>query len=70
MGNKNWPHAPESLLRGRLVYNVKFYGDQEVQQAKGTEPIKEAVRKMKVSLSPAHHAQCSLFLKLFQPPRN
>lgn len=49
MGNKNWPHAPEALLRGRLVYNVKFYGDQLVQQAKGTEPIKEAVRKMKVS---------------------
>ena len=70
MGNKNWPHAPEALLRGRLVYNVKFYGDQEVQQAKGTEPIKEAVRKMKVSLSSAHHAQCSLFLELFQPPRN
>ncbi|KAF6037118.1 ced-6 [Bugula neritina] len=47
MANKQWPHSPEALLRGRLVYNVKFYGDQEVQQAKGTEPIKEAVRKMK-----------------------
>ncbi|XP_067929181.1 PTB domain-containing engulfment adapter protein 1-like [Watersipora subatra] len=46
-GNKQWPHAPEAMLRGRLVYTVKFYGEQEVQQAKGTEPIKEAVRKMK-----------------------
>lgn len=50
VGNKQWPHAPEALLRGRLVYTVKFYGDQEVLQAKGTEPIKEAVRKMKVLL--------------------
>ena len=48
--NKQWVHPPEALLRGHIVYNVKFLGQCEVDTPKGTEVVKDAIRKMKVSL--------------------
>ncbi|KAL5009900.1 hypothetical protein ScPMuIL_012205 [Solemya velum] len=45
--NKSWVHPPESLLKGHIVYNVKFLGESEVDGPKGTDIIKEAVRKRK-----------------------
>ncbi|XP_041372314.1 PTB domain-containing engulfment adapter protein 1-like isoform X2 [Gigantopelta aegis] len=46
-GNKQWVHPPEALLRGHILYNVKFLGECSVDQPKGTDVVKEAIRKMK-----------------------
>jgi hypothetical protein len=46
-GSKQWVHPPETLCRGHIVYNVKFLGHVEVDQPKGTEVVKDAIRKMK-----------------------
>ncbi|KAL3837184.1 hypothetical protein ACJMK2_022556 [Sinanodonta woodiana] len=45
--NKQWVHPPEALLRGHIVYNVKFLGESEVDAPKGTEVVKESIRKKK-----------------------
>lgn len=45
--NKQWVHPPETLLRGHIVYNVKFLGESEVENPKGTEVVKDAIRKRK-----------------------
>ncbi|XP_076456124.1 PTB domain-containing engulfment adapter protein 1-like isoform X2 [Babylonia areolata] len=44
---KTWLHPPEALLRGELAYNVKFLGECAVDQPKGTETVKDAIRKRK-----------------------
>ncbi|KAL8604254.1 hypothetical protein ACOMHN_023624 [Nucella lapillus] len=46
-GTKTWLHPPEALLNGDLAYNVKFLGECAVDQAKGTETVKDAIRKRK-----------------------
>ncbi|KAK7092635.1 PTB domain-containing engulfment adapter protein 1-like isoform X2 [Littorina saxatilis] len=46
-GTKQWMHPPESLLKGQIMYNVKFLGECAVEQPKGTEVVKDAIRKMK-----------------------
>ncbi|CAH1774137.1 unnamed protein product, partial [Owenia fusiformis] len=44
---KQWVHPAEAMVRGHIVYNVKFLGHCEVDQPKGTEVVKDAIRKMK-----------------------
>ena len=46
-GNKPWVHPADALTRGHIVYNVKFLGHVEVDQPKGIEVVKDAIRKMK-----------------------
>ncbi|XP_078334410.1 uncharacterized protein LOC111136229 isoform X1 [Crassostrea virginica] len=44
---KRWVHPPDKLLTGHIVYNVKFLGECEVDNAKGTDIVKDAIRKRK-----------------------
>ncbi|XP_048238007.1 PTB domain-containing engulfment adapter protein 1-like isoform X2 [Haliotis rufescens] len=46
-GNKQWMHPSDALLKGHILYNVKFLGECTVENPKGTEVVKEAIRKMK-----------------------
>ncbi|ELU11836.1 hypothetical protein CAPTEDRAFT_95486, partial [Capitella teleta] len=46
---KQWMHPPEALLRGHIVYYVKFLGHVEVDTPKGSDVVKDAIRKMKFS---------------------
>ncbi|KAL4229241.1 PTB domain-containing engulfment adapter protein 1 [Mactra antiquata] len=46
-GNKQWIHPPESITRGHILYTVKFYGECEVESPKGTDVVKDAIRKRK-----------------------
>lgn len=46
---KSWVHPPEALLKGQVLYNVKFLGCVEVDQPKGSEMVRDAIRKMKFS---------------------
>nr|XP_033801362.1 PTB domain-containing engulfment adapter protein 1 isoform X6 [Geotrypetes seraphini] len=45
--DKNWMHTPEALSKHFIAYNVKFLGSTEVEQPKGTEVVRDAVRKLK-----------------------
>uniref|UniRef100_A0A4W3JBJ9 GULP PTB domain containing engulfment adaptor 1b n=1 Tax=Callorhinchus milii TaxID=7868 RepID=A0A4W3JBJ9_CALMI len=45
-------HSPEALTKHFIPYNVKFLGNAEVEQPKGTEVVKDAVRKLKKNISP------------------
>ncbi|XP_078260218.1 PTB domain-containing engulfment adapter protein 1 isoform X3 [Rhinoraja longicauda] len=45
--DKTWMHSPEALTKHFIPYNVKFLGNAEVEQPKGTEIVKNAVRKLK-----------------------
>ncbi|XP_016328033.1 PTB domain-containing engulfment adapter protein 1-like isoform X2 [Sinocyclocheilus anshuiensis] len=40
-------HTPEALVRSHVVYNTKFLGITEVEQPKGTDMVRVAVRKLK-----------------------
>ncbi|XP_051996221.1 PTB domain-containing engulfment adapter protein 1-like isoform X1 [Xyrauchen texanus] len=40
-------HTPEALVRSHVVYNAKFLGITEVEQPKGTDVVRVAVRKLK-----------------------
>ncbi|XP_055069696.2 PTB domain-containing engulfment adapter protein 1 isoform X1 [Misgurnus anguillicaudatus] len=40
-------HTPEALVRSHVVYNAKFLGITEVDQPKGTDMVRVAVRKLK-----------------------
>ncbi|KAJ1372882.1 hypothetical protein KIN20_035174 [Parelaphostrongylus tenuis] len=40
---KTWIHPPDVLLNGRVEYNVKLFGSQEVKEAKGTDVIRDAI---------------------------
>ncbi|CAD5125722.1 DgyrCDS13930 [Dimorphilus gyrociliatus] len=42
-----WPHSSDTILRSRVAYNVKFLGHTVVDEAKGVEVVKGAIRKMK-----------------------
>ncbi|KAK3758762.1 hypothetical protein RRG08_047762, partial [Elysia crispata] len=46
-GSKAWQHPPDALLNGHILYTVKFLGECVVERTKGTEVVKEAIRKMK-----------------------
>uniref|UniRef100_A0A8C5Q6S2 PTB domain-containing engulfment adapter protein 1 n=1 Tax=Leptobrachium leishanense TaxID=445787 RepID=A0A8C5Q6S2_9ANUR len=45
--DKSWMHTPEALSKHYIAYNVKFLGSTEVEQPKGTEIVRDAVRKLK-----------------------
>ncbi|XP_042620428.1 PTB domain-containing engulfment adapter protein 1 isoform X1 [Cyprinus carpio] len=45
--DKSWMHTPEALAKHFIPYNAKFLGNTEVDQPKGTEVVKDAVRKLK-----------------------
>nr|XP_019838601.1 PREDICTED: PTB domain-containing engulfment adapter protein 1 [Bos indicus] len=47
--DKTWMHTPEALSKHYIPYNAKFLGSTEVEQPKGTEVVRDAVRKLKVS---------------------
>uniref|UniRef100_A0A8C2FCC2 PTB domain-containing engulfment adapter protein 1 n=1 Tax=Cyprinus carpio TaxID=7962 RepID=A0A8C2FCC2_CYPCA len=40
-------HTPEALAKHFIAYNAKFLGHTEVDQPKGTEVVRDAVRKLK-----------------------
>ncbi|CAG0916079.1 unnamed protein product, partial [Notodromas monacha] len=51
-GSKTWIHSPEALQSNHVVYLVKglkrkFLGCTEVEQPKGTDVIREGIRKLK-----------------------
>ncbi|XP_067631149.1 PTB domain-containing adapter protein ced-6 [Eurosta solidaginis] len=43
---RNWLHTPDALVNGHIVYLVKFFGNLPVEQAKGIEVVKDAIRKL------------------------
>ncbi|XP_042639557.1 PTB domain-containing engulfment adapter protein 1 [Orycteropus afer afer] len=45
--DKTWMHTPEALSKHYIPYNAKFLGRTEVEQPKGTEVVRDAVRKLK-----------------------
>ncbi|XP_043987171.1 PTB domain-containing engulfment adapter protein 1 isoform X5 [Gambusia affinis] len=45
--DKSWMHTPEALAKHYIPYNAKFLGNTEVEAPKGTEVVKDAVRKLK-----------------------
>ncbi|KAM4698166.1 PTB domain-containing engulfment adapter protein 1 isoform 2-T2 [Rhinophrynus dorsalis] len=45
--DKSWMHTPEALSKHYIAYNAKFLGSTEVEQPKGTEVVRDAVRKLK-----------------------
>ncbi|XP_077473140.1 PTB domain-containing engulfment adapter protein 1 isoform X3 [Stigmatopora argus] len=45
--DKSWMHTPEALAKHYIAYNAKFLGHTEVEAPKGTEVVKDAVRKLK-----------------------
>ncbi|KPP56813.1 PTB domain-containing engulfment adapter protein 1-like [Scleropages formosus] len=45
--DKSWMHTPEALAKHHITYNAKFLGSTEVDQPKGTEVVRDAVRKLK-----------------------
>ncbi|XP_041119784.1 PTB domain-containing engulfment adapter protein 1-like isoform X3 [Polyodon spathula] len=45
--DKTWMHTPEALAKLYISYNAKFLGNVEVDQPKGTEIVRDAVRKLK-----------------------
>ncbi|KAL5287791.1 GULP1 family protein [Megaselia abdita] len=45
-GKRNWLHSPESLINGHVVYLVKFLGNTIVDQPKGIDVVKDAIRKL------------------------
>uniref|UniRef100_A0A0K2TMJ5 PTB domaincontaining adapter protein ced6like [Bombus terrestris] n=1 Tax=Lepeophtheirus salmonis TaxID=72036 RepID=A0A0K2TMJ5_LEPSM len=47
LGNQNWIHSPETLLKGHVVYLVKFLGNTEVDKPKGIEVVKQGIQKLK-----------------------
>lgn len=46
---KTWVHSPDTLLKGHVVYLVKFLGSTEVDQPKGIEVVKQGIQKLKFS---------------------
>ncbi|XP_054642802.1 PTB domain-containing engulfment adapter protein 1 isoform X7 [Dunckerocampus dactyliophorus] len=45
--DKSWMHTPEALAKHYIAYNAKLLGNTEVEAPKGTEVVKDAVRKLK-----------------------
>ncbi|XP_034042102.1 PTB domain-containing engulfment adapter protein 1 isoform X6 [Thalassophryne amazonica] len=45
--DKTWMHTPDALAKHYIAYNAKFLGNTEVEAPKGTEVVKDAVRKLK-----------------------
>ncbi|XP_049882702.1 PTB domain-containing adapter protein ced-6 isoform X2 [Pectinophora gossypiella] len=43
---RNWIHAPDALVKGHVAYLVKFLGCTQVEQPKGIEVVKDAIKKL------------------------
>ncbi|XP_075988278.1 PTB domain-containing adapter protein ced-6 isoform X2 [Anticarsia gemmatalis] len=43
---RNWIHAPDALVKGHVAYLVKFLGCTHVEQPKGIEVVKDAIKKL------------------------
>ncbi|XP_045538401.1 PTB domain-containing adapter protein ced-6 isoform X1 [Papilio machaon] len=43
---RNWIHAPDALVKGHVAYLVKFLGCTQVDQPKGIEVVKDAIKKL------------------------
>uniref|UniRef100_A0A182RJI9 PID domain-containing protein n=1 Tax=Anopheles funestus TaxID=62324 RepID=A0A182RJI9_ANOFN len=43
---RNWLHAPDVLINGHVAYLVKYLGSTPVEQPKGIEVVKEAIRRL------------------------
>ncbi|XP_026316646.1 PTB domain-containing adapter protein ced-6 isoform X2 [Hyposmocoma kahamanoa] len=43
---RNWLHAPDVLVKGHVAYLVKFLGCTQVDQPKGIEVVKDAIKKL------------------------
>lgn len=43
---RNWLHAPDVLVNGHVAYLVKYLGSTPVEQPKGIEVVKEAIRRL------------------------
>lgn len=43
---RNWIHAPDTLIKGHVAYLVKFLGCTQVDQPKGIEVVKDAIKKL------------------------
>ncbi|CAH0716890.1 unnamed protein product, partial [Brenthis ino] len=43
---RNWIHAPDALVKGHVAYLVKFLGFTQVDQPKGIEVVKDAIKKL------------------------
>ncbi|CAH0761813.1 unnamed protein product [Diatraea saccharalis] len=43
---RNWIHAPDALIKGHVAYLVKFLGCTQVDQPKGIEVVKDAIKKL------------------------
>ncbi|KAI5643658.1 phosphotyrosine interaction domain (PTB/PID) domain-containing protein [Phthorimaea operculella] len=43
---RNWLHAPDALVKGHVAYLVKFLGCTQVDQPKGIEVVKDAIKKL------------------------
>lgn len=48
-GKRTWLHGPDALMNGHVVYLVKFFGNTPVDQPKGIEVVKDAIRKIQFS---------------------
>lgn len=44
---KKWLHSTDALQQGSVVYAVKLLGSTDVPQAKGTEIVREAIKKVR-----------------------
>uniref|UniRef100_A0A915JUB3 PID domain-containing protein n=1 Tax=Romanomermis culicivorax TaxID=13658 RepID=A0A915JUB3_ROMCU len=44
--NRSWIHSPDDLSEGVVKYTVKFMGDVAVDRPKGTDMIKDAIRRI------------------------
>lgn len=44
---RKWLHSTEALQQGSVIYSVKLLGFTEVAQAKGTEVVREAIKKVR-----------------------
>ncbi|XP_026742309.1 PTB domain-containing adapter protein ced-6 isoform X2 [Trichoplusia ni] len=43
---RTWIHAPDALVKGHVAYLVKFLGCTQVDQPKGIEVVKDAIKKL------------------------
>ena len=62
--DKTWMHTPEALSKHYIPYNAKFLGSTEVEQPKGTEVVRDAVRKLKFARHIKKNLKARRFLKL------
>ncbi|XP_044744786.1 PTB domain-containing engulfment adapter protein 1 isoform X2 [Coccinella septempunctata] len=46
-GERKWIHPPGTLQKGHIAYLVKFLGNIVVDQPKGIDVVKEAIRKLR-----------------------